>query len=80
MISKTTHSYLGNFALARAAWFCIVKDKVKAIMLLDSMGLLHNNIHCNNVLINENFIPKIIDFGKVTLINASISLIILRWL
>ena len=31
MISKTTHSYLGNFALARAAWFCIVKDKVKAI-------------------------------------------------
>ena len=64
MISKTTHCYLGNFVLPRAAWFCIVKDKVKVIMLLHSMGLLRNNIHCSNVLINENFIPKIIDFGK----------------
>ena len=37
------------------------------------MGLLHNDIHCSNVLINETFIPKIIDFGNATLIDAPIT-------
>ena len=72
MISKTIHSYLWNFVIPKATWFSIVKDVVKAIMFLHSMGLLHNDIHCSNVLITEKFIPKKIDFGKVTLIDAPI--------
>ena len=50
----------------------MVKNIVKA-MFLHSMGLLHNAIHCSNVWINEKFIPNIIDFGKVTLIDALIN-------
>ena len=30
MISKTIPSYLGNFVIPKATWFCIVKDIVKA--------------------------------------------------
>ena len=37
------------------------------------MGLLHNDIHCSNVLINEKFIQKIKDFGKMTLTDAPIT-------
>ena len=73
MISKTLHSYLGSFLILKATWFCIAKDIVEAIIFLHSMGLLHIDIHCSNVLINEKFIPKIIDFGKVTLIGAPIT-------
>ena len=73
MISKTIHSYLGSFLILKATWFCIVKDIVQAIIFLHSMGLLHIDIHCSNVFINEKFIPKIIDFGKVTLIGAPIT-------
>ena len=70
MISKTIHSYLGNFVIPKATWFCIVIVKT---MILHFMGLLHNDIHCSNVLINEKFTPKIIDFGKMTLIDATIT-------
>ena len=72
MISKTIHSYLGNFVIPKATWFCIVRDIVKA-MILHSMGLLHNGIRSSNFLVNEKFIPNIIDFGKVTLISAPIT-------
>ena len=44
MISKTIHSYLGNFVTCKATWYSIVKDTVKVIMFLHSMGLLHNDI------------------------------------
>ena len=73
MIGKAIHSYLGSFLIPKATWFCIVKDIVKAIIFVHSMGLLHNDIHCSNVLINEKFIPKIIDFGKATLTDAPIT-------
>ena len=42
-------------------------------MFLHSMGLLHNEIHRSYDLINEKFIPRITDFGKVTLIDAPIT-------
>ena len=42
-------------------------------MFFHSMGLLHNDIHCSNVLINEKFIQKIKDFGKMTLTDAPIT-------
>ena len=42
-------------------------------MLFHSMGLLHNDIHCSNVLINEKFIQKIKDFGKMTLTDVPIT-------
>ena len=44
MISKTIHSYLGNFVTRKATWCSIVKDTVKVIMFLHSVGLLHNDI------------------------------------
>ena len=37
------------------------------------MGLLHNDIHCSNVLIFETFIQKIKDFGKMTLTDVPIT-------
>ena len=33
----------------------------------------YNDIHCRNDLINKKFFPKLIHFGKVTLINAPIT-------
>ena len=37
------------------------------------MGLLHKEIHRSYDLTNEKFIPRITNFGKVTLIDAPIT-------
>ena len=72
MISKTIHSYLGNFVIPKATWFCISKRYCEGYNVPAFHGFV-TLCHCRNVLINQKFIPKIIDFEKVSLINASIT-------
>ena len=43
-----------------------LKHLLEAVALLNSKGLVHADLHVHNVLIDDNYIPRIIDFGKMT--------------
>ena len=49
-------------------WESICSDIVRAVYSLHLKGILHNDLHCNNVLLSGDCHAKIIDFGKCTLI------------
>ena len=40
---------------------------INGIIELSSAGIVHNDIHSYNIMLDKNNIPKIIDFGQVTL-------------
>lgn len=47
-------------------WVSIIIQFVKALMFLHDIGVLHNDIKSNNVIVKDDTL-KIIDFGKATL-------------
>ena len=49
-------------------WESICSDIVRAVHSLLLKGILHNDLHCNKVLLRGNCHVKIIDFGKCILI------------
>lgn len=48
-----------------------LKHLLEAVVLLQSKGLVHADLHAGNILIDEKFIPRIIDFGQMTPLNES---------
>jgi predicted Ser/Thr protein kinase len=57
---KPLRNYMTGAPLNKA-----LKNKVtKAVGKISRLGWIHGNLHRNNVIINKNGNPKIIDFGK----------------
>ena len=50
-------------------WKIICLDLVRALSAFHEKGLLHNDIHPGNVLVRQGKYVKLIDFGKVTLMD-----------
>ncbi len=48
-------------------WCNISADIAAALIFIHSRGILHNDLHENNVLISSTCVVKIIDFGSATL-------------
>ena len=42
----------------------IISDIVKAIKFIHSKDIIHNDINVLNIIINDEYIPKLIDFGR----------------
>lgn len=40
---------------------------INGIIELASVGIIHNDIHSYNIMLDKNDVPKIIDFGQITL-------------
>ena len=48
-------------------WKEVCLGIVRAIYSLHLKGIIHNDIHCNNILIRKREYMKLIDFGKYAL-------------
>jgi serine/threonine protein kinase len=46
-----------------------LKHMLKAVELLNSKGLVHADLHASNILIDEKYTPRIIDFGQMISLN-----------
>lgn len=64
--SMTLRHSLGN-NLLKKTWFKICREIVDGLTFLHEKGILHNDLHGDNILIRSSGSPCIIDFGKATL-------------
>ena len=50
-------------------WFNIIKGVARGLQFLHSKGVIHRDLKPHNVLLDENFNPKIADFDLVRVYN-----------
>ena len=67
---STLRSFVKTKGTDRKGWFNIARKLVEALSFLHNKGILHNDIHGENILIRPNGTPCLIDFEKATLIEA----------
>lgn len=72
MTSKSLNSIVKGSTLKTRQWFKICRELIKGLSHMHSKGLLHNDLHGNNILIRFDNSPCIIDFGKATLMEHPI--------
>ncbi|KAL9951843.1 hypothetical protein ACROYT_G044578 [Oculina patagonica] len=70
--SFTLQSLIKKKKLDKPTWLFILKNLVDALDHIHSCGILHNDLKCNNVVLeyrDQQWNPVIIDFGKARFIS-----------
>nr|CAB3486882.1 unnamed protein product [Digitaria exilis] len=72
MTNFVLHTFSACFhsqKLEWAAWFNIIKGIARGLRFLHNKGIIHRDLKPHNVLLDENFNPKIADFDLMRMCN-----------